>query len=56
MPEGEIPNPINPPTGCRFHPRCPLAKEICSKEEPKIRELLPDHQVACHFAENFLHN
>jgi len=55
MPEGEIPNPINPPTGCRFHPRCPLAKEICSKEEPKIRELLPDHQVACHFAENFLH-
>jgi len=54
MPEGEIPNPINPPTGCHFHPRCPLAKEICSKEEPLMRELRPGHQVACHFAEQFL--
>ena len=54
MPEGEIPNPINPPSGCRFHPRCPLAKEICSKEEPTMRELRPGHQVACHFAEQFL--
>jgi len=50
MPEGEIPNPINPPSGCRFHPRCPLAAEICSREEPVLRELRPRHLVACHFA------
>jgi len=54
MPKGEIPNPINPPSGCRFHPRCPYAQEICSVEEPLLRELRPGHQVACHFAENFL--
>jgi peptide/nickel transport system ATP-binding protein len=54
MPKGEIPNPIHPPSGCRFHPRCPYAKEICSQEEPKLRELRPGHQVACHFAEQFL--
>ena len=54
MPEGEIPNPIHPPSGCRFHPRCPLAEERCSKEMPELRELVPGHQVACHFAEQFL--
>jgi peptide/nickel transport system ATP-binding protein len=54
MPEGEIPNPINPPSGCRFHPRCPYAQAICSQEEPVLRELRPEHQVACHFAEQFL--
>lgn len=54
MPEGEIPNPINPPTGCRFHPRCPLAQAICSEKVPEMRELRPGHQVACHFAEQFL--
>jgi peptide/nickel transport system ATP-binding protein len=54
MPEGEIPNPINPPSGCHFHPRCPMAKEVCSKEEPIMRELRPGHLVACHFAEQFL--
>jgi peptide/nickel transport system ATP-binding protein len=54
MPEGEIPNPINPPSGCRFHPRCPLAEEICSLEEPELRELRDEHFVACHFAEKFL--
>ena len=53
MPEGEIPNPINPPSGCRFHPRCPFAKEVCSKEEPELRELRTGHLVACHFAEQF---
>lgn len=53
MPEGEIPNPINPPSGCRFHPRCPYAEEICSREEPQLRKLRTDHQVACHFAEKF---
>ena len=54
MPKGEIPNPINPPSGCRFHPRCPLAKENCSVEEPELRELRPGHMVACHYAEQFL--
>jgi len=54
MPEGEIPNPINPPSGCRFHPRCPFAIEICSKVEPELRELRPHNQVACHVAEKFL--
>jgi len=54
MPEGEIPNPIHPPSGCRFHPRCPLAKPACSQEEPALRELRPGHTVACHYAEQFL--
>ncbi|MGD2027169.1 MAG: ABC transporter ATP-binding protein [Anaerolineales bacterium] len=54
MPAGEIPNPINPPSGCRFHPRCPIAEQICSVDEPEFRELRPDHFVACHFAEKFL--
>jgi len=53
MPKGEIPNPIHPPSGCRFHPRCPYAQDICSVEEPQLRELRPGHQVACHFAEQF---
>jgi len=48
MPKGEIPSPINPPPGCRFHPRCPLAEEICSQEEPSFVEVQPGHRVACH--------
>jgi peptide/nickel transport system ATP-binding protein len=48
MPRGEIPNPINPPRGCRFHPRCPVAKEICSQEEPTLVSVNGDHRVACH--------
>jgi peptide/nickel transport system ATP-binding protein len=47
MPEGEIPNPINPPSGCRFHPRCPVAIKHCSQEEPELREVQPDHFGAC---------
>jgi len=49
MPEGEIPNPINPPGGCRFHPRCPIARDNCALEEPELRELRPGHKVACHY-------
>lgn len=45
---GEIPSPINPPSGCRFHPRCPYAKEICSKEEPTLQPC-PGGMCACHF-------
>jgi peptide/nickel transport system ATP-binding protein len=50
MPAGEIPSPINPPAGCRFHPRCPEAKDICSVEVPKLRPVSGDegHLVACH--------
>jgi peptide/nickel transport system ATP-binding protein len=54
MPAGEIPNPINPPPGCRFHPRCDMAKQKCSQTVPELRELRPGHVVACHFAEQFL--
>ncbi|MBQ7585309.1 MAG: ATP-binding cassette domain-containing protein [Desulfovibrionaceae bacterium] len=46
--QGELPSPINPPKGCPFHPRCPEAKDFCSKDKPKLKEIAPSHWVRCH--------
>ena len=45
---GEVPSPINPPSGCRFHPRCPFAMDKCSEEAPEDKEVAPGHRVSCH--------
>jgi oligopeptide transport system ATP-binding protein len=50
--KGEIPSPINPPGGCRFHTRCPIAVERCKIEVPEWREIIPGHWVACHLVTN----
>ncbi len=49
-PVGEIPDPINPPSGCAYHPRCPLAADICKQERPQMRTI-NQAKVACHMAE-----
>ena len=47
---GDVPTPLNPPTGCSFHPRCPIAKKECSESIPQLRDVGNDHFVACHYA------
>jgi len=49
--EGDVPSPVNPPSGCYFHPRCRYAQEICKTEEPIYRDLGNEHFVKCHFAD-----
>jgi len=49
--KGDVPSPLNPPKGCRFHPRCPVAIEKCSQEEPQFKQASPEHFVACWLAE-----
>ena len=56
MLEGEVPNPINPPTGCRFHPRCRFACDKCKQEEPQLRKIAQGHVVACHYPEKVYGN
>jgi oligopeptide/dipeptide ABC transporter ATP-binding protein len=46
--QGDVPNPIRPPSGCHFHPRCPHAMDRCRVEAPQLREVAPGHIAACH--------
>jgi oligopeptide/dipeptide ABC transporter ATP-binding protein len=49
--EGNVPSPVDPPSGCRFHTRCPLVQEVCKQDQPEFQLVQPGRYVACHFVE-----
>ena len=49
--KGDVPSPAHPPSGCRFHPRCFMATEVCAREDPPLKEVAPGHWSACHFSD-----